>query len=943
MSLRLISLLFPVLVPCFAMAAGETIIDSTRGNGGFRNKATGMNGSPAGWSAEKGVWIAEQSSPLSSPPFGPDRPLDSRFIQLHHDEGDVITSAIPFSVAAGDKISLTFDWRASGSGNETSLDVLLWDVRAEKAFAELGTLSTATGPEDFMQVKFAFTAPEARASLRLRFVLSNAGGLGRDFHLDRVHLSGGTVLRPGPIGYATEHYLDESDMGPRMVEKAAKVLPRPKQVDWQRMEDTFFIHFGPNTFTGREWGDGHESPELFNPTAFDAAQWVDVVKRAGGKMLILVAKHHDGFCLYPSRYTKHDVASSPWLGGKGDVVRAVADACAAAGIKLGIYLSPADLYQIESPLSHADGSGYYGNGSEVRKSTIPTEPASFGSDPSIGRPTPDGRPTFVYEVDDYNRYFLNQLYELLTEYGEIAELWFDGANPKPGTNQTYDYAKWYEMIYALQPDVCLFGGPDVRWVGNEAGYARESEWSVVPQPYSTPELADLGSRARLLAGKKLTWFPAEADTKILSGWFWKASHAVKSTGELLDIYHASVGRNANLLLNLSPDTRGLIPDNQIAPLLEAYSVIRQTYAVNLASGGTMTADSSLAGQPASNILDGDLDSWWEPEAGKTSPTLTLALPTAVTFDRVVLQEAIATRGQRIEAFAIDVWTGSAWRELAKATTVGHKRILMVPPTSAERVRIRILQSRLAPSLASFGLHKMATPLSAPIIGNRDATGRVSIAAPDGKTIHFTTDGGTPTPASPVYTGPIALPLGGTVKAISHDGTSSSFAASRLFAGIAPMGWKVVSASSEEAPAEAAAFAIDDNPATIWHTAWSSGTTPHPHSITIDMGRSHRLRGFTYQPRTDNLNGVVLTYRFEASANGEDWNEVANGEFGNIRNSPVLQEVTFAAPVDARFFRFTSLSEVNGGAHTSAAELGVLAVEPDKSPVDKAEHEGKLKP
>ncbi len=794
--------------------------------------------------------------------------------------------------------------------------------------AELGFSESPTGPE-LQSFSIDLSLGSATSGNLLWIVIDAEAGTDEtgldDLAVQALYNDPGPASTP-PIEYSTTHYLELSDTEAIKVEKAAKVLPETKQVDWQRLEDTFFIHFGPNTFNGSEWGNGFETPNDFNPTAFDATQWVDVIKQAGGKMLMLVVKHHEGFCLYPSRYTTHDVASSPWLDGTGDVVRAVADACAAEGIKLGVYLSPADLYQIESPFSYVEGSGYYGNGSSVRASTIPTDPVTFGSDPSQGRTPAPGFGSFQYDVDDYNRYFLNQLYELLTEYGEIAEVWFDGANPKQ-TNppQLYNEAQWYEMIYALQPNACIaIGGPDVRWVGNETGYARETEWSVIPTPIADQRYPnDLGSRAQLVGGKTLSWFPAEADTKILSGWFWKASHGVKTTGQLLDIYYASVGRNANLLLNLSPDTRGLIPDNQIAPLLEAYSVINQTYATDLAAGGTMSADSTLAGQPASNILDDDLDTWWEPEAGNSTPTVTLNLPAAVTFDRVVLQEAIATRSQRIESFAVDAWISDAWTQIGSATTVGHKRILRITETTTDQLRIRITQSRLEPSLAQISLHKAADVVPSPTIENRDAAGQVAITDSNGNAIHFTIDGSEPTTESPLYTGPIDLPLGGTLRAISYDGASTSFAVSRYFAGMAPVGWQVISVDSEEAPGEAAANAIDDDPTTIWHTAYSGGTTPHPHQLTIDMQTSRWIGGFSYLPRTDILTGVVKTYRFEVSTNNADWTTVAEGEFGNIRNSPVLQTVTFSPTVEARYFRFTSLSEVNDDDHASAAEISVL--------------------
>ena len=228
---------------------------------------------------------------------------------------------------------------------------------------------------------------------------------------------GGAAPAGQPVAFATTQFISPDDSPATIVEKAAKVLPRPNQTTWMRLERTFFIHFGPNTFRGVEWGTGREAPSVFNPTAMDPSQWVTAVKDAGGKMIIPVVKHHDGFCLWPTRYTEHSIASSPWLGGKGDEVRAVADAAQKAGIKLGVYLSPADLYQLRT--NPTNPAGYYGNNSAKLKSVIPTDPASFKTDPSKGRTPPQGFKTFTYEVDDYNRYFLNQLYELLTEYGPI--------------------------------------------------------------------------------------------------------------------------------------------------------------------------------------------------------------------------------------------------------------------------------------------------------------------------------------------------------------------------------------------------------------------------------------------------------------------------------------------------------------------------------------------
>lgn len=503
------------------------------------------------------------------------------------------------------------------------------------------------------------------------------------------------------IPYSTLQHIDAGDSEATIVEKAAKVLPRPNHTYWMRMERTFFLHFGPNTFRGVEWGNGHEDPSIFNPTQFDADQWMRTIQDGGGKMIILVCKHHDGLALWPTRYTKHSVAASPWRDGIGDEVREVAAAAHKYGIELGVYLSPADLNQLRT--NPTNPAGYYGDGSAKVRSVIPTDPDSFKTDPSKGRTPPNGFKSYSYEVDDYNRYFLNQLYELLTQYGPIREVWFDGANPYPSVHETYDYAAWYDMIRHLQPQAIIAcKGPDVRWVGNEAGVGRTTEWSVIPVPdvpetYRWPDQTqqDLGSRSKLVPGSYLWWYPAETNVPILYGWFWAPHKPVRTAAELVDVYYQSVGRNGNWLLNLSPDTRGLIPDDQVANLHLAAQLIRETFATNLIAGGQLTADSSNAAHKPVLALDRNLDTWWEAAPGHTATTLTLKLRHPVTFDVVSLQEAVDHRSQRIESFSIDVWDGSKWIEKDKQTTVGHKRLLRWDtPVTTDQVRIRITGSRL---------------------------------------------------------------------------------------------------------------------------------------------------------------------------------------------------------------------------------------------------------
>ena len=454
---------------------------------------------------------------------------------------------------------------------------------------------------------------------------------------------------------------------PEVLRRAAHVRPSPQQAAWQSLEFTCFAHFGVNTFTDREWGEGTESPKIFNPTALDARQWAAACKAAGMKLLIVTAKHHDGFCLWPSKYTDHSVASSPWKGGRGDVVREVSEACRAAGIRFGVYLSPWDRHE-----------------------------RTYGS-------------------DAYNTYYKNQLRELLTHYGAVAEVWWDGAcgEGPNGKRQVYDWDGYIAVVRACQPNAVIFGmGPDVRWVGNEDGLARESEWSVLPAAgVGDQTAADLGHRKYLAAAaaKQLVWYPAECDVSIRPGWFYHASqdNQVKSLAHLLDIYYRSVGRNSVLLLNVPPDRRGLFHENDVARLRELRAVLDETFRTNLARGKHVTTDSVNSADPRclpGAIVDGDQQTYWTSAPGVVAATLEIDLGSPVAFDRAMLRENIAL-GQRIERFALDARIGGQWKTVAEATTVGYQRLLRFPAATTDRVRLRILDSRDCPTLAEFGLYK----------------------------------------------------------------------------------------------------------------------------------------------------------------------------------------------------------------------------------------------
>jgi alpha-L-fucosidase len=468
-----------------------------------------------------------------------------------------------------------------------------------------------------------------------------------------------------------------------IVAKAANVVPTPRQLAWQEREFIAFAHFGMNTFTDREWGDGTESPALFNPTALDARQWARVVRDAGMKMIIVTAKHHDGFCLWPTRYTEHCVRNSPWRGGKGDVVREVASACKEFGLKFGVYLSPWDRHE-----------------------------PSYGDSPT------------------YNEHFRNQLRELLTNYGIVDEVWFDGAcgEGPNGKRQVYDWQMYYKTIRQLQPQaVIAIMGPDVRWVGTETGVGRETEWSVLPDiarnvdsiaahsqqnpvdgAFSPGDLTqpDLGSREKLRTAKTLAWYPAETDVSIRPGWFYHTTDdsLVKTPDQLVNVYYSSVGRNGQLLLNIPPDRRGLIHENDVKGLMAMRKILDGTFAVNICANAKVKATSAQAGHPAVQACDRDNRTYWMAAEGTVAPTLEYTFPAEKTFDCLLLQERI-TVGQRIEKFRLEAWSGSGWREVVVGTTVGYKRLIRFPAVTASRVRLVIDGSRTSPALSTVGLFK----------------------------------------------------------------------------------------------------------------------------------------------------------------------------------------------------------------------------------------------
>ena len=442
--------------------------------------------------------------------------------------------------------------------------------------------------------------------------------------------------------------------------------PSPAQLQWQRMEMNMFCHFGPNTFTGREWGDGREPDSLFQPLALDCRQWAAVAKAAGMRGIILTAKHHDGYCLWPTRTSVHSVSASSWRNGTGDVLSELRRACDAYGLSMGVYISPWDR----------------------------NHPA--------------------YGTSGYNDVFAATLSEVHQAYGPLFEQWLDGANGEgpDGKRQRYDWPLFHRSVYAFSSQAVIFSdvGPGCRWVGNEEGRAGETCWSTLNTEGFAPG-AEAPPTDTLGHGncRGSHWVPAEVDVSIRPGWFYHDSEQPKSLQRLLEIYYASVGRNALLLLNVPPDRRGLIPASDSLRLVEFRAALDTIFGVDLAAGAMAEAShvrgckSALYGPQ--HLLDTTYHNYWAVDDSACLPVVTLSFPHLVTFNRVMLQEYIPL-GQRVESYHLDYQSADGcWHPLAEATTIGYKRILLTPTVTARAVRLTIDRSLACPIINRLALFR----------------------------------------------------------------------------------------------------------------------------------------------------------------------------------------------------------------------------------------------
>ncbi len=660
-------------------------------------------------------------------------------------------------------------------------------------------------------------------------------------------------------------------------------VPSENQLRVQEMEQYAFVHFSLNTYTNQSCGFGNEDINLFNPKNLDCHQWARICKQSGMKGIIITAKHHCGFCLWPSKYTNYSVKNAPWKNGTGDVVRELADACKEYGLKLGIYLSPWDR-------NRAD-----------------------------------------YGTAAYITYFRNQLTELLTNYGPIFEVWFDGANGGNGyygganeirkidANNYYDWENTYQLVHQLQPQCVIWndGGKrgDLRWVGTEAGLVGETNWSLLD---STGAVSWNMLHYGLENGN--AWVQAEVNTSIRPEWFYHPAEntRVKSLPQLMDLYYNSVGRNATMLLNFPIMPNGLINATDEKNAIQFAATLKKTFAINLAKNAKVAATNFRNNDKkfgAQNVIDENKNTYWATDDNVTAASLTIDFRKPTKFNRFLVQEYIRL-GQRVKSFSIEALVDGSWKEITKATTIGYKRILRFPAITATKLRFNITGAKACPLIAGIGVYNAPQILAAPTI-IRNQSGEITITSADAESpIFYTTNGTAPSIQSKKYTSPFASDGKVEIRAIAFDfasGRSSSEANEKF--DIVKKSWKIIGIGDDKVNA-----IIDGNNSTAWH---QNNDIKLPADLIIDLGKEENVVGFKYLPDQSLWGGGLISqYQFFVSNNGNEWKLMSEGEFSNIKNNPLWQTKMITA-TKARYIKLSALKNADNNNNIGYAEIDVI--------------------